>query len=63
MPAELNLVSLNDAAARYKCSTRTMRRMIARGDLIGYRVGPKLIRIDTVEADRLFSGAAQEPDA
>lgn len=54
------LASLNDAAARYKCNPRTIRRMIARGDLTGYRVGPKLLRIDIREADRVFTASADD---
>lgn len=54
------LASLAAAAARYKCSARTLRRMIARGELTAYRVGPKLLRIDIREADRVFTASADD---
>lgn len=57
MPATTpELVTLAEAAKRYKCSDRTIRRMIARNELQAYRVGPKLLRIDIREADRVFTG-------
>jgi len=37
------------------CSTRTVRRYIADGRLTGYRMGPRLIRVDMAEVDALLS--------
>lgn len=54
------LATLTEAADRYKCSSRTIRRMLARGDLTAYRVGPKLLRIDIREADRVFTASAAD---
>lgn len=54
------LANLTDAGKRYKCSPRTIRRMIDRGDLTAYRVGPKLLRIDLREADRVFTASAAD---
>lgn len=45
------LVSLNEAAERFACSERTVRRMIAAGQLTGYRVGKRLVRVDAGELD------------
>lgn len=42
-------MTLDAAAAEYGCSPRTIRRMIARGDLRGYRVGRRLLRVDRAE--------------
>lgn len=42
------------AAARLDCSTRTIRRMIARGELQVYRLGNKSIRVDMNEVDALL---------
>ncbi|KRE79914.1 DNA-binding protein [Arthrobacter sp. Soil763] len=53
-----DLASMNAAGVRYKCSPRTIRRMIERGELTAYRVGPKLLRIDLREADRVFTASA-----
>lgn len=47
------LVSLAAAAAYADVSTRTLRRYISHGRLTGYRVGPRLIKIDLNELDEL----------
>jgi hypothetical protein len=41
------------AAAAYANSVRTLRRYIACGRLIGYRIGPRLIRVDMNELETL----------
>ncbi|GAB3758810.1 hypothetical protein GCM10027599_26710 [Yimella radicis] len=42
-------------AAEYACvSTKTIRRRIASGDLTGYRMGPRLLRVDLDELDALL---------
>ncbi len=46
--------TLAEVAARYNCSTKTVRRRIAEGKLTAYRLGPHLIRIDRAEADALL---------
>ena len=43
------LVSLADAAAYADVSIRTVRRYIAQGRLTGYRVGPRLVKVDLSE--------------
>jgi excisionase family DNA binding protein len=43
------------AAGEYaSCSTRTIYRYIKLGRLEAYRLGPKMIRVDLDEIDRLF---------
>lgn len=45
-----NLATLDAASAYAGCHPRTLRRMIAAGELTGYRVkGTKLIRVDLSE--------------
>lgn len=52
VPKELVPIS---AAAQYAgVSTRTLRRYISAGRLTGYRVGPRLIRVDADELARLL---------
>ena len=51
--AARRLVSLAVAAAYADVSTRTLRRYIAAGRLTGYRVGPRLLKVDLIEVDRL----------
>jgi len=44
--------SLEHAGQYLGASTRTIRRMIARGDLAGYRIaGSRLLRVDLDELD------------
>lgn len=48
-----HLVGLSAAAAYADVSTRTLRRYIAQGRLTGYRVGPRLVKVDLTELDEL----------
>lgn len=47
------LVSLAAAAAYADVSTRTLRRYISHGRLTGYRVGPRLAKVDLDELDAM----------
>ncbi len=47
--------SVGDAAARVGVSTKTVRRWIASGQLAGYRMGPRLLRVDPDEFDRMLT--------
>lgn len=49
-----NLRPIADAAALYGVSTKTIRRRIADGSLKAHRFGPRLIRIDMAELERLL---------
>ncbi len=54
-------VSISDAAEYLGVTTRTIRQMIADGRLVGYRSGPRLVRLDLNEIDAAmqpFGGAA-----
>ncbi len=44
-------MSLAVAAAHADASTRTLRRYISPGKLTGYRVGPRLIKVDLNEVE------------
>ena len=46
--------SLADAAERTGLSVRTLRRRIAAGQLPGYRSGPRVLRVDPADVDRLM---------
>jgi excisionase family DNA binding protein len=62
----LRLASLDDAAKRFDVSTKTIRRYIAAGRLTGYRVGPRLVKVDLAECDRVLLSpipAVQRGDA
>lgn len=45
------LVSIAVAAEEYDVCTRTIRRWLADGRITGYRVGPRLIKLDANELD------------
>ena len=47
--------SVGEAAARVGVSTKTVRRWISSGQLAGYRVGPRLLRIDPDDVDRMLT--------
>ncbi|WP_433187728.1 helix-turn-helix domain-containing protein [Actinoallomurus sp. CA-150999] len=47
------LTSVAAAAEYADLSTRTIRRYIAEGRLTGYRVGPRLVKVDLDDLDRL----------
>lgn len=52
--------SLERAAEHYGCSVKTVRRMIASGEITGYRVGKRMIR---VAADEISVLARRIPAA
>ena len=54
MPSTRALVTLATAAEYAATSTKTIRRRIACGDLTGYRMGPRLIRVDLTELDAMM---------
>lgn len=46
--------SLADAAERTGLSIRTLRRRISAGQLPAYRSGPRVLRVDPADVDRLM---------
>jgi hypothetical protein len=53
-PVAQNLVRLKTYAEERDISVKTLRRRLAKGEITGYRFGPKLIMIDANEADALL---------
>ncbi len=49
-----SLVTIAAAAEYASVAPKTIRRYIAAGRLVGYRMGPRLIRVDVAELDRLL---------
>ena len=49
------LLRVDEAAAILKVSSKTVRRLLAQGDLKAVRVG-RLVRIPSSEIDRLIAG-------
>lgn len=54
MTAPLRLATIQEAADYARCNAKTIRRRIADGTLTGYRFGPRAIRVDMDEVDRLL---------
>lgn len=48
------LASISQAAEYAAVNPKTIRRRIASGDLTGYRMGARLIRVDLNELDQLM---------
>jgi excisionase family DNA binding protein len=46
--------SVASGAAYARVSTKTIRRRILDGSLPAHRIGPRLVRIDRADLDRLF---------
>jgi excisionase family DNA binding protein len=46
--------SLAAAAERTGISVKTLRRRISEGRLVAYRGGPRLIRVDPADVDRML---------
>ncbi|MFZ2260900.1 MAG: helix-turn-helix domain-containing protein [Luteococcus japonicus] len=51
-------ISIKDAAELLAVSEVTIRRMVMRGELRGYRVGRRAIRIKISELEKLLAGEA-----
>ena len=49
------LAPLNTAADYADVHPRTLRRRIADGSITGYRMGPRIIRVDLNEVDALLT--------
>lgn len=46
-------LTINQTAEVLQCSTDTVRRLIAKGQLKAYRYGSRIIRIDPLDLDRM----------
>lgn len=46
-------LTITEAALYRGISVSTIRRMISRGELRAYRIGPRIIRIDPADLDRV----------
>ncbi|WP_245551779.1 helix-turn-helix domain-containing protein [Gordonia hirsuta] len=43
------MLTIEQVSQKYEISTRTVRRYLASGRLRGYRIGPRMIRLDAAE--------------
>jgi excisionase family DNA binding protein len=53
-PKRRRWLTLTEAADYSGFSERTLRRRISDGTIAGYRAGPREIRVDAAELDKLF---------
>lgn len=53
-PARREWLTLTEAADRTGLGTRTIRRYVATGQVTGWRVGTKAIRVRASDVDALF---------
>ncbi len=59
MPKSVNthqrhLVAIDQAAQFLSCNPRTVRRMVSRGEISAFRIGPRLLRVDLSEPENLL---------
>lgn len=45
------LGTIREAAAQLSCSERSIRRLIDAGTITGYRIGPRMLRLDLDELE------------
>jgi excisionase family DNA binding protein len=60
--ARRRYVTLADAAAYVGCNERTIRRAIAAGEITGYRIGARLVRVDLDQLDAEMVGRVPTTD-
>lgn len=51
--ARRHLITLAEAAESLTLDEKTIRRYISSGMLTGYRIGPRVIRVDAAEVEAL----------
>ncbi|MGI8682297.1 MAG: helix-turn-helix domain-containing protein [Mycobacteriales bacterium] len=51
-------LTIQETAVRLRCSTKTVRRYVASGKLVAYRVGPTMLRIRVTELDAMVASGA-----
>ncbi len=54
MAAIIDTLTQQEAARLAHVHTRTIRRWVADGHLVGYRMGPRLLRIDKDSLDAML---------
>jgi excisionase family DNA binding protein len=55
LPAERQFGKISTAAEMLDVTERTIRNMIARGELTGYRLGSRAIRVDLTELQQVLT--------
>ncbi|KAA1423952.1 helix-turn-helix domain-containing protein [Mumia zhuanghuii] len=47
-------IRINHAAELYGCTPKTIRRMISRGEITGYKFGPRIILVSPEEIESVL---------
>jgi excisionase family DNA binding protein len=47
-------ITINAAAERLSCHPKTVRRLVSAGQLTAFRVGPRMLRLDVAEIDKVL---------
>lgn len=55
---EIEVETVQSAARRLGVCPKTVRRMISDGRLPAYRLGPRMLRLDPADVDRLLQRAS-----
>jgi excisionase family DNA binding protein len=55
-------VSVAEGAEYLNLSEKTLRRLIARGKLTGYRFGPRILRVKVADLDSIFTADSARRD-
>lgn len=50
-----HMISVAEAARRAGVHPRTMRRWVAEGKITGYRIGPRLLRVNPADVAHLLT--------
>src|ERR671927_455522 len=58
------LLTIGEVAARLRVSERTVRRLVAKGELVAYRLGPpgSSVRVDALALDRWLRDPGETED-
>ena len=59
----MNLIKKPEAAEKLGVSVRTLEKMIARGAIPAYKVGPKLVRLKAEDIERYIDSHQAAPTA
>ena len=57
----MELITRQEAAERLAVSIKTLDAMIQRGSLKAYRIGPKIVRLDTGDIDAYLNSHLMKP--
>jgi excisionase family DNA binding protein len=57
--ADVECLTVPEIAAALRCSERSVRRLVARGELPALRIGPRITRVERAQLQTFVAKAAQ----